>query len=418
MKNTIIILTMIMALMMAGCDRYIESEDLEFTLPEAPPVPVSVTVIHLAESVMVTWEITDTLANMSFNIYYTDSIDGEGLLWENTAEFTSTITGLVTGRIYYFKVASVLADGLEGYKSEPVATTPGLISAVINSGDEYTDSRNVSISFIVPAIASLMQISEDPLFTNAVWRSYAPVTSFELSAGDGSKSIYVRFRFADGSESDVTNAISDSIILDTETYIDSVYYSPSGVTFSAGDFIDFYVKTSENGEEGRISFSGQSALILTYNEALSNPAGNVYIYSRSYEIPAGLELIDGQVAGGFIDAAGNFADAVYAPFLLNIANPPTPVSLVAVPVSSSTVRLNWSQSIDSDFAAYQIYRGPTAGISNNTDPITVIESKSELTFTDEGLTAGTEYYYVIYVYDKTGLTAASGVVSAVTLSGK
>jgi len=416
MRN-IIILVVILALLTGGCDRYIETEGLEFSLPEAPPVPLSVTALHLSESIMITWEIADTVANMSFNVYYPDSLEDGGILWENTSIFSSTITGLVNGRQYYFMVAAVMPDGLEGYKSDPVATSPGLLSATINNGDEYTSSRNVSITFIVPVIASLMQVSEDPLFADAVWRSYASIVSFELSAGDDTKHIYARFRFADGSETGIAEAVSDSIILDTETHIDSVYYTPIGETFSAGDFINFYVRTSENGGEGRISFPGQSALTLAYNEGLSNPAGDIYIYSRNYEIPAGLELVDGEVSGGFIDAAGNNAAVVNAPALLNISNPPTPVTLVAVTVSSSEIRLNWSQSIDNDFAAYQVYRGSNGGVTNNTDPITVIESRATITYTDEELTAGMEYFYIIYVYDKTGLTAASNVVSATTLSG-
>ena len=401
--------------MAGGCDRYIESEDLEFDLPEAPPVPLMVQAAHVSEDIRVSWEVADTLVDMTFNVYYTDSIGKTPTLWVNTAEYTSTVTGLVSGRTYYFMVATVLADGLEGGMSDPVSTSPGVLSMVINDGDAYTGSRNVLIDFIVPVPALLMQVAEDPLFTDAVWENYAAIKAFELSAGDGIKHLYARFRFGDGSESDQNGAVTDSIILDTEALIDSVYFVPDDVTFAAGDEIDFYLLTSEGEGEAGISFPGLNNLSLEYNAAMSDSGAGQYLYHRNYEIPADLELVDGVVSGRFSDAAGNNAATVNAPTPLNISNPPTPVTMSAVSESSSAVRLNWSQAIDGDFAAYQIYRGLDVSVSNDEEPVAVIGSRTTRTYKDENLDESTEYFYRIYVYDNTGLSAGSDVVSAVTL---
>jgi len=415
-KMNIAVLIVIMMMVLAGgCDRYIESEDLEFTLPEAPPVPTAVMATHLVENIRLSWDISDTLPGLTFNVYYTDSLGKIPTLWENSVEYSSILTGLVPGRQYYFSVASVLSNGLEGLPSEPVSSSPGILSIVINDGDMFTDSRNVLIDFIVPVASNLMQLTEDPLFSGAVWESYSAVKPFELSPGDGVKHVYARFRFTDGSQSDMVEAVSDSIILDSEALIESVYFSPDDVTFSAGDSIEFFLLTTEGGGDARVSFAGQSALRLEYNELQSNPAGGEYVYSRQYEIPAGLELFDGVVTGGYIDAAGNSAPSVNAPTLLNISNPPTPVTMTAVSESSSAIRLNWSQAIDNDFAAYQVYRGLDASVSNSSEPISVISSRTMQAFKDESLDESTEYFYKIYVYDNTGLFAGSDVVSSVTL---
>ncbi|PKK84561.1 MAG: hypothetical protein CVT49_03015 [candidate division Zixibacteria bacterium HGW-Zixibacteria-1] len=411
----IILIIALLALLVGGCDRYIDSEDLDFSLPEAPPVPIYVKAIHLSESIMLDWQVPDTLANMSFKVYYTDSLGGPEQLWIKTAAYSTTVTGLVSGRLYYFMVSSVTSDGLEGEKSEPVATSPGLMSVVIGSGRKYTNSRSVRLDFIVPVTATVMQVTEDPLFTEAIWESYAPIKTFVLTAGDGVKYVYARFRFADGSETGIGSAVSDSIILDTETSINSVSYSPDDQVFAAGDSIAFSLETAEGDGSASITFPGQSSLALTFDEVQSNIGASRYVYSRIYEIPAGLEVVGGEVAGHFLDAAGNSAPIVNAPALLTISNPPSPVTAYATVESSSAIRLNWSQSVDDDFAAYHIYRGLTGSVSNSSDPIMVVTSRATRTYKDENLNESTQYFYRIYVYDNTGLSAASSVISAVTL---
>ena len=413
MKKLIIIA--LLALLAGGCDRYIDSEDLDFTLPEAPPVPVYVKAIHLSESIMLEWQVPDTLTGMSFNVYYTDSIGKPEQLWVKTAGFSTTITGLISGRQYYFMVSSVDGEGLEGEKSEPITTSPGLMSVVIAGGDIYTSSRNVRLDFIIPVAASVMQITEDPLFTDAVWEAYAAANTFELSAGDGVKHVYVRFRFADGSETDISAAVTDSIILDTETSIDAVYYTPDDQVFTAGDSVEFFVVSSEGDGTATISFTGQSSIALFFDEAQSNIGANRFVYSRIFEIPSGLEAVGVAVVGHFTDAAGNSAAVVNAPALLTISNPPSQVTAYAVAESSSAIRLSWSQSVDDDFAAYQIYRGSSAAVSNSSDPIAVITGRTTRSYKDENLDENKQYFYRIYVYDNTGLYAASTVVSAVTL---
>ncbi|MEW5923139.1 MAG: fibronectin type III domain-containing protein [Candidatus Zixiibacteriota bacterium] len=416
MKKIIFIL--LLALLTGGCDRYIDSEDLDFTLPEAPPVPIYVKAIHLSESIMLEWQVPDTLAGMSFNVYYTDSIGKPEKLWVKTIAYSATITGLISGHQYYFMVSSVNSDGLEGEKSEPITTSPGLMSVVIAGGDIYTNSRNVRLDFIVPVTATVLQVSEDALFNDAVWESYAAAKSFELSAGDGVKHVYARFRFADGSETDISGAVTDSIILDTETSISAVYFTPDDQVLVAGDSVEFFVVSSEGDGTATITFTGQSSIALTFNEAQSNIGANRYVYSRIFGIPTGLEAVGIEVVGHFTDAAGNTAATVNAPALLTISNPPSPVTMYAVAESSSSIRLSWSQSVDDDFSAYQIYRGLSAAVSNNSDPVAVITGRTTRSYKDENLDESTQYFYRIYVYDNTGLFAASTVVSAVTLANQ
>lgn len=115
-------------------------------------------------------------------------------------------------------------------------------SLVISAAAPYTSSAELSLS--VPATDALsgvstMQLSESPSFVGAPWESYTPATQFSLSAAQGAKTVYGRFRDAAGNTS---AAYSDSIILDSVPPTSSVNALPQdqtsgtfGVSWSGSD---------------------------------------------------------------------------------------------------------------------------------------------------------------------------------------
>jgi len=95
-----------------------------------------------------------------------------------------------------------------------IDTTSPSGSITINEGAAFTPERRVSLA--LPAsdayrVASMM-VSEDPVFAGAAWQDFCATVQWELSAGDGLKTVYARFRDANGWESGPVNA---SITLDT-----------------------------------------------------------------------------------------------------------------------------------------------------------------------------------------------------------
>jgi len=410
-KYGAILLGLIIITVLFGCERQIESENLSFDLPVEPPTPISLQVAHITDGIQLEWQTSDTLAGMSFNVYYSDSLEGEYILWENTDDFSSIITALESATLYYFKVSSVTSDGLEGLRSRAVSSQVGVVSVIINGGDDYTNGRNVSVSFVIPQPAALVQLSENVDLSDAHWENYSATKGFLLSPGDGTKYIYAAFRFTDGSEAGVASSITDSIILDTEAEIDSVYFEPDDIIFGRGSVVTFYLLTDEKEAEASVSLPGVNNIKLP--QAAEN--GGIYTYSRTYTIPDNVEVIAGQVIGNLTDAAGNSAPPVAAPVLINISNPPKPVTVTAVTESSSRIRLTWSQAVDNDFAAYHLYRDTIQPVTNSADPIAIITNRSELSYSDTDLDDNTEYYYRLYVYDRAGLNAPSNTTSAVTL---
>jgi hypothetical protein len=401
--NLLLILTLA-----AGCSRYIDSSDVTQELPTQPPIPIGLKLTHLTEGVNLSWQVSDTAVARSFKIYTADSLNGRYVVRDSTQTFSKTITGLSTGRNYYFKVSTVVTGKLEGPLSEAVSTRLGLLSVTINNDDKYTRSQSVTLAFIVPVAATLVQTSEDPNFVDAHWENFSPTLSQNLSNGEGVKHIYARFQFADGSAS--AGSVSDSIILDTRAFIDSVYFAMPPVP-SPGTAIAFYLRAGEIDGSAEVSFPGVTRLILYDDGTNGDLLASDRIYSRRYIIPVNFEVTDGIVTGKFHDAAGNSADDRTASTLLNISLPPQAVKLAVRAQDSSSV-LTWTTNADDDFASYQIYRDTIPGITETTGRLlTIINSQSTTTFTDTR-PDNRKYYYKIYVCDQRGLTTGSNEVSA------
>jgi plastocyanin len=125
------------------------------------------------------------------------------------------------------------------------------------------------------------------------------------------------------------------------------------------------------------------------------------------------------------DGSGNYATGVNmtgtttgtAPHLV----PPGPVTtLTATVVSDTSIKLDWVNPTDADFAGVTIRRavGSIAPASASTgDPVTVPASATATSFTDTGLTAGTQYSYAVFSYDvATNHAAAVNITRTTTRS--
>jgi uncharacterized repeat protein (TIGR02543 family) len=100
------------------------------------------------------------------------------------------------------------------YDTQP--PTGGTVS--INGGAAYTNSTAVTLTLSATDAAQMM-ISEDSGFSGASYEAYAASKSFILSAGDGTKTVYVKYRDAAGNGAE---AVNDTILLDTHTPVVSL----------------------------------------------------------------------------------------------------------------------------------------------------------------------------------------------------
>lgn len=190
-------------------------------------------------------------------------------------------------------------------------------SVLINNDGQYTTSNTVTLS--LPATDSGtsvqdMMISQDPSFTSASWVGYQASTSYELSSGDGMKTVYAKYRDQAGHES---TAYSDSILVDT--------VGPSGSLNLTDDpssdaFADILVlpQATDAG-------SGVAQMTIVTGEQFSQGEWRLYSEIVRLTLPAaGLNTVHVK----FADAAGNESE-VYSEtinVLSVISNQPPPTA--------------------------------------------------------------------------------------------
>jgi fibronectin type 3 domain-containing protein len=119
------------------------------------------------------------------------------------------------------------------------------------------------------------------------------------------------------------------------------------------------------------------------------------------------------------DQAGKAAGSNIVDITTATNLPPSPVTL-AIPAAVDTVslRLSWSQNLDTDFASYRLFRTTPDGPAIDPvkqQPIAIINVNSaNTTYTDTGLRPKTRYRYQVFVYDLGGLSKGSNTVEGVT----
>jgi hypothetical protein len=410
-KGVRVIVIILLAAAVVGCSRYIESRNPVRSLPDAGPVPINLTARLDNGSVTISWEVADSADIARFRVYVADSTGLDYTPWDSTTGFSITPEGLKINQRYFLKVAMVAYSGLESELSEAVSARVMYLSIMIQSDREYTNSRDVQVRISCPPEeTSHLMLSEDSTFSNAVFVWFDSTgTSFQLSEGDGVKTVYARLQFFDGTRSG--ELLSDNIILDTRARIDSVFFTPSGDTFSSGETITFGLNAGETGGEASVAFTGAGVMPLYDDGANGDSNAGDGIYSGSWVVPDDFTfLYNGDVTGSFTDAVGNQAVQIGAQQLLNINKTPKPVKLYAVlQIDRTSVLLGWTVSNEEDFESYRIYSDtqPDVGVSDNL--ISIINDPSTDSFM-YGVpdTLGTPtYYFKVYVYDRHGLMAPS-----------
>ena len=95
-----------------------------------------------------------------------------------------------------------------------VNTTPPRGSVLINGGDVFTDSTEVTLALNASSKGGVMRmkVGHSPDLGDAVWTDYSESLPWILAAGDGRKVVYITFMDMYGRQSDIVN---DWIILDT-----------------------------------------------------------------------------------------------------------------------------------------------------------------------------------------------------------
>lgn len=159
-----------------------------------------------------------------------------------------------------YNVNGQLGDGTTTQRSTPVqvsgletASPTGTVS--INGGDPYATATEVMLTLsaaVGGGSVTQMRISNDGFFDSEPLEDFATSKIWVLPSGDGTKTVYVRFRSSLGTESET---VSDAITLDTTApTVYSVIVSPSMA--AANDLLHVLVYATDQSGVASVTADG------------------------------------------------------------------------------------------------------------------------------------------------------------------
>lgn len=378
-----------------------------------PPVPIGVQGTLFSRTVELTWRLSDSthVAEISRYRIYRSENGGPRVLADSADAPPALITGLDNGSIYRFQVTSVLRNGLESGPSNAITASPASFGIVIAGGRETTNSQIVTIELQAPAGTQGVRLSNSADLAGASVQPYTPTRNWELTPGDGLKTVYAELIDALGN---VSRVVSDTIILDTTAEIRSVSFNPSET--SPGSTVHFRLDTGEVRGTAQVEIDGGTLLVRLRDDGQEGDAvADDGVYERDYLLDQTTELFQALVTGLFVDAAGNQAEPRVAPGRLTVHADPDPVTL-SEPTSAQPrqLTLRWSQAADaSRFSSYRLYRDLAPGVATSQTRLLLTEqfSRTQTSYTDNGLDPNRTYYYVVELVDRIGNTVPSNEVS-------
>lgn len=137
-----------------------------------------------------------------------ESASFEGALWQPyTPSAAFTLSPGNGPKTVYFKVRNAGGESevLSGSITLEEPMPPTVTSLSINGGAATTTSRTVALNTLCAGGPLAYQASESPSFEGASWEAYTPAPLFDVSAGNGLKTVYFKVRNEIG-ESGVSSA--------------------------------------------------------------------------------------------------------------------------------------------------------------------------------------------------------------------
>ena len=410
-------LAVLLILLAGGCSTDFQEPSfdnpLDPTSGEGLPVPESVIVTVGDNRIVLSWSLPDGESADEYAVFRkrVDAVPAEDeRLLGKVQEPTYTDRSVRNGRLYAYRIAALVA-GRYSRRSDEIEASPTLFSILLADDKEVTSSRDVSVSFPFSG-ASQVRLSEDPGSFTGQWRNAGSSVSWQLSPGDGAKTVYAQFRLDDGSE---TETVSDSIRLDTRASIQTVEYDGTSVR-SPGDAVHFRVVAGEPYGTATITVEGVfSSVALLDDGTGGDPTANDGTYERDLLIPPTANVEEVEVRGEFTDEAGNQAASRTAMQTLSVQRGPEAVTIVQVraslPPNAPSVKVRWSQYQKDDFARYRLFRSESAGVSSSDELVDTQTSAGTVEYTDTDVWEGQTWYYRVYVENQDDLEAASNVAS-------
>jgi len=214
----------------------------------------------------------------------------------------------------------VTEDGLATVEDLVLRSITGLVE--INTGAAYTNHAAVTLR-VLAFEADEMKVSEQPDLSDATWRRFEVELPWTLSGDDGDKTLYARFRNAQGT---ITPIVHDGIVLDRE--------APVNATVDiAPEDDDEYVLDPQVAVafDARDDLSGVAQMRVALDGDVSDEPWGDFERQRVMELPVGADPdgVSATVIAQFRDGAGNESAPVEDDTIVDTVAPLTPAVVIA-----------------------------------------------------------------------------------------
>lgn len=375
------------------------------------PIPSGLSILIGADAFTLSWEFDIDFEYSGFVIFRSED---DRATWTRVATVQTppyVDANLRRGLVYWYRVAGVNVDGVEGSRSTPVPVRAAVYAVTIDGGAPYTNARDVTLTFTAPPEVAYLRVSENPGLAGAEWRDFDPPTPFVLSAGDGLKTVYAEFQDASGN---LTQTFSGSIKLDTFAEISALDFFPT-TAIPRGGTVHFRVRTTGGELDGfaQVFVEGMgSDPIAAFDDGMrGDPQARDGSYEVDYTFPQFFRGRDLRMSAIFFDAAGNESAEREFANDLSITDPPAAVSLYpAVDSTIASITLRWTESEEVHFASYAVYRDKVASVDAEKSTLAGrVTQQGTTTLTDSGLLEAVGYYYAVFVVNDLGEKTRSTV---------
>lgn len=340
------------------------------------------------------WTHPDESAVALYKVYRSNDPNGGYLLLADGLTVTTYADREVTnGLTYYYKVTAADPVGNESDFSNVASATPQDLPPAAPTGLEAKAERDrVGLAWNVNA--------EGDLAGYAVYRATGPEGTFELLAPEVRDSYYVdqavssglTYHYAvtaldlGGNESEASNVVSVTIQ-------DPPPAIPTGLVASASDRA-VSLKWNDNSEA---DLAGYAVYRFTGSEnVFQRLADGLGVTSYTDETVS--SDLTYHYAVTALDLQGNESDLSNV-VSITVQDPPplAPGGLVASS-GDGVVNLSWNGNTDTDLSGYAVYRSTTHGSGYDL----LLSGVAATTFSDNAVTNGTTYYYVVTALDTGG----------------
>jgi len=177
--------------------------------------------------------------------------------------------------------------------------TPPTGSIQINNNDPYTGSTSVTLNISATDMESgvhQMMISGSPDFSGANWMAYATSVPATFSAGDGTRTVYIKFMDHAGN---ISLAYSDSIFLDTRAPAGKILIN-NNRTYTYSSSVTLNISASDPSPA-----SGMHQMMISNRSDFSGAVWVPYATSVSWTLTSGTGTKVVYIR--FMDRAGNIS---------------------------------------------------------------------------------------------------------------